>query len=57
MLFQSHRNPISAHRSPGAVKNWVIGWTADEVKSSIQRPQQEINRPGAYGLLVGSSRR
>ena len=57
MVFQAHRNSISVGRLPGTIKNWVIGWTADEVKSSLQRPQQEIKRPGAYGLLVGSGRR
>ena len=57
MVVQAHRNSISVGRLPGTIKNWVIGWTADEVKSSLQRPQQEIKRPGAYGLLVGSGRR
>jgi len=58
MVHKAHRSSISFGRSEAAAKNWVIGWTTDEARHSIQqRSQPEIKRPGAYGLLVNSGRR
>lgn len=55
MNFYTHRNAVSLGARAVAVKQWAIGWMADQVSSvgDLRASQDRSVSPGAYGLLIG----
>lgn len=59
MVHKTPRHQTSLARSAAAIKNWTVGWTANEARTAADRwsPHAGPKRatPGAYGPLAGAS--
>jgi hypothetical protein len=56
MNFNTHRNAVSLGARAASVKQWAIGWTADQVsrRVGLRASQDRSATPGANGLLIGA---
>jgi hypothetical protein len=56
MNFNTHRNAVSLGARAASVKQWAIGWTAEQVSPGVglRASQDRSVTPGAYGLLIGA---
>jgi hypothetical protein len=55
MTATMKRNTTSLARAKGHDRAWRLGWTTDQVRSSLQRASQDnrSSTPGIYAVLAG----